>query len=59
MSKSRNDYRRNSFKSYDDEQDGYYKAIIEKQNHRREKKINNALRSRNIERLYEEDDVDY
>lgn len=56
MSNSRNDYRRNnSFKSYEDEANGHFKAIKEKYSHRYEKKINNALRKKNIEELYEDD----
>lgn len=56
MSNSRNDYRRaNSYKSYEDEANGYFKAIKEKNAHRYEKKINNALRKKNIEELYEDD----
>ena len=62
MSNSRNDYHRNSFKEYDDEKNGYIKAVKEKNNHRREKRINNALRSKDIDLLYGldyEDDQDY
>lgn len=59
MAHSRNDYRRNnSFKAYDDEANGQFKAIKEKYSHRYEKKINNALRKKNIEELYD-DDQDY
>lgn len=58
MSNSRNDYHRNSFKHYDDDDAGYYKAVKERNNHRREKRINNALRSRDISTLYELDDED-
>jgi len=59
MAHSRNDYRRNNFyTTYDDEADGQFKAIKEKYNQRYEKRINNALRKKNIEELYE-DDQDY
>ena len=58
MAHSRNDYRRNSFKSFDDEANGQFKAIKEKYNHRYEKRINTALRKLDIEGLYE-DDQDY
>jgi hypothetical protein len=43
---------------YDDEANGQFKAIKEKYSHRYEKKINNALRKKNIEELYD-DDQDY
>jgi hypothetical protein len=58
MSNSRNDYRRNKFSTYDDEANGQLKAIKEKYSHRYEKKLNNALRKKSIEELYE-DDQDY
>lgn len=58
MANSRNDYRRNNSMKYDDEANGQFKAIKEKYSHRYEKKINNALRAKNIEELYD-DDQDY
>lgn len=62
MANSRNDYHRSSFKDYDDERNGYQKAAQEKKLHRKEKRLNNALRSKNIDLLYgldEDDDTDY
>lgn len=56
MSKSRNDLRRNSFKSYDDEANGSLKAIKEKTNHRQEKRINAALKKMAIDELYDDEE---
>ena len=58
MSKSRNDYLRNTSKLYDDEDSGEYRALKERRNHRYEKRINSALRKLDIESLYD-DDQDY
>lgn len=45
---------------YDDEEEMFRnaRAIQERQAHLRDKRIQNALRSRDIEALYEEDDLD-
>lgn len=54
MSKSRNDYRR---KFYDDDDDYYGERFSkEKSRHRQDKKLSNALRSKNIDALYQLDD---
>jgi hypothetical protein len=54
MSKSRNDYRR---KYYDDNDDYYGDRFSKERNRlRQEKKMSNALRSKNIDALYELDD---
>jgi hypothetical protein len=58
MSHSRNDQHRN-YKDYDDERGGYMKALEEKKRHRKEKKMSNALRSRNIDMFLYEDEDDY
>lgn len=55
MSKSRNDYHR---KFYDGDDDFEYNrsATEERNKHRKEKRLTNALRSRDISSLYDMDD---
>lgn len=54
MSKSRNDYRR---KFHDDDEDYYNDRNVKERNrHRQEKRLSNALRSKNIDALYQLDD---
>ncbi len=56
MSHSRNNYRKDQrFDLEEEEIKGQLKAIKEKQNRRRDKRINSALKSRDFQRLCEEE----
>lgn len=55
MSKSRNDAHRNKFRNFDDEYD-YRENSRERSQHRRDKRITNALRARDISTLYDLDE---
>jgi hypothetical protein len=57
--KKNNQSKTNRF--YDDEEDAFRnaRAIEERQMHLRDKRIQNALRSKDISVLYEEDELDY
>jgi len=56
MSKSQDDMRKSH--EYDDVRD-FRRDIFDRNSHRKEKKIRNALHTRNIEALMEEDDLDW
>lgn len=53
MGNSRNDYHRNKYRDWDDD---YSDNPRERNKHRKEKRLINALRSRNVDALYEEDE---
>lgn len=55
MSNSRNDYHRNRFRDYEDDYENRG-SIREKHNHRKDKRLTNALRSKNIDELYHLDE---
>lgn len=57
MSNSRNDWHRNSsYKNYDDDANGRIKAVKERNEHRRDKRITNALRGKKFDFLLEDED---
>lgn len=55
MGNSRNDYHRNKYRDWDDEYT-YREGIKQRSSHRREKKLTNALRARNVDALYDLDE---
>lgn len=55
MGNSRNDYHRNKFRDYDDEYD-YRGSSKERNQHRKEKRLTNALRAKDLSSLYNLDE---
>lgn len=53
MGNSRNDYHRNKYRDWDDD---YHDSSKERNRHRKEKRLTNALRARNIDALYDLDE---
>ena len=58
MAHSRNDYHRSRFRDFEDDYN-YRESAREKLKHRKDKRINNALRSRNVDDLIRDLDDDY
>lgn len=59
MSHSRNDYHRNRFRDYEDEYD-YRGSARDRSSHRKDKRITNALRSKDIDTLsYLDEEEDF
>ena len=55
MSNSRNDYHRNKFRDYDDDYSARNESR-ERNQHRKQKRLNNALRSLDVDTLYDLDE---
>lgn len=58
MAHSRNDYHRNRFRDFDDDYN-YRTEVQERKAHRKDKRISNALRSKNIDDLMRDFDDEY